>query len=322
VIQQISNIPWQHNNAHRGYPFHDKATLIDTDGNELPDDVIVDCHLWFPGTVGEKVMVSSVGISTHLTSVTFSVAGNSFRPLAGITVVGKVTPGRNYHLSPLVDGVGGWVTFGPGANKEVMHFRFPYAVGDAVQRSELLTRSARAYDVSGFVTSLRKFGRADGMTGVVSFVSSTPEQLIIERGLRTIEGVGEVEAVIFRLNASVSVDVYSRFLSECDKTPDSNLCLKPHISAINEVTPDCNGAITINFEEVEDPLTGPIISIDMETDEDSTGHVKINSAIGMAEVCARGIPDLNNQLSRCESCEEFIWPGPFEGYVPRFESTP
>ena len=319
MIQQIVNIPWQHNNAHRNYPFHDKATLVDVDGNEMDTDVITDCHIWAPGDLAQPIMVSSVGISEHLTSVTFSLVSNTFQPLAGLTVAGGIVPGRNYRISPFIPGVEGWVTFGAGAIKSQQHYRFPYAVGDSVQKSELLPRVSRTYDVSGFVTSIRKAGRADGMVNLVSLISSSPEQLVIEKATRTVADVGEVDAIVFRLNSQITgVSIYSRFLSECDKTPDSNTCRKPHITAINEATPDCNGAITLIFEEIIDVDTGAIIVPTLDTDAIGGGHLKINSVLGMVPMCDRTVPDLVNSLSRCDECESFSNPGPFDDYTPRF----
>jgi len=315
---KIVNIPWQETNNHRNYPFHDRSSRKDINGSKLPTDVITDVHIWFPDSLGSKCVVSSIGISSGIASITFGAidGSNNVTPLGAVSVVKPVIEDRQYPINSFVDGVMGWVSFGAGANNYTNQFNTFSVTGSGIEATELLATSAKAYTVSG-VTKIKQQGRDATLQGLVNLVSTEPNRFKVSVEQRTIETVGTVDCLVFGLNEEVAgPDIYQEFLYKCDVSPDSGTCLRDPITSINSAVPDCNGQITVIFDEVEDTGLGRLTTINIVEGD----RMVLDFDLGMSDVCQGVFPTFaNDQVTKCDDpCDDFDDNGPFDGYVPQY----
>jgi hypothetical protein len=311
----LSGMQWLTANANRNYPLEDYATKRDASGNELPDGLLADLHVWFPEELGRCVFISSVTISPLLVSLTLAVhavrpfqdsAAQAFIPLAAVTVPTPLQPGLNYPLRPFAPGVGGWLTFGPEAGG------LPpgsYRFDDPVQTA-ILPHLARMYPITG-VLSLGRLGYETKLTGVVTIKSNSPETLVIEKRQETILGVTR-DALVFRLNEEESGhDIFKRFVGPCGGVPESNTCKFPQISSIGGAVPDCNGVIKLYINEIwQEPDGGPDLVLSYantanngsEPAGSGQGHtVNLDYNRGLGDICKKA-PDQFAQNSD-DSCD-------------------
>lgn len=281
-----TNIQWENYNSQTKYPFRDTATCVDNSGNELPKDVIVDMHIWYPvtnsisSTETHRIFVTSVTVSPNLVSVTFGLDDGSgdLIPLGAISVGPTVIPYKNYAISPFVDGFAGWIAFGE-ALKHVSGLQS--WVFSNSSKTAILPRCAKPYKLEyAGVTSIINSGGFTSIDGDIKLLSGDTNTLVVERATRTISG-NPVEAIVFRLNEQKStVDVHKSFVGPCDVSPYSGTCLKPPIFDINAVVPDCNGNINISIVEVVNPDIGSIMTVEVQPN-----NVIFHFKFGMSSLC-------------------------------------
>lgn len=130
-------------NSSRPFPVDDSATSTGDSGERLPENIIVDCNLRFPSTLGNYAYIAGVTVTPTLVTVLILAAASpdaaaGFVPLASVTLPKPFVIQRPYRLTPLAPGVGGWIVFGDGIGENfVGRFSTP--------RQGLLTpRCARA----------------------------------------------------------------------------------------------------------------------------------------------------------------------------------
>jgi len=304
----FNNLEWGNLNANRVYPFSDTASRVDDSGNRLPEDLLVDCQVRAPATgYGEaygSIFVGSVSVSPGLVSLTLlACTGSTVEPVAALSLVRPVTPYRNYPLSPLKAGTAGWVAFGKGVESgETRSYRFS-TPADSV----LLPAAARLYK-SGGVTSLSVADRGVTLQGQIKLVSGSAEELEIVREARTIDGQ-ERDALVFRMiRRSDGDNPMGDYVGPCGHSPDSNNCLRPVIRAINEVTPDCDGKITLTFQEVLlAGLGGGLLTVELDGEK-----ILLHYGLGMSDICPPKYEKfVGDQANNCDDpCDAFDDPLP------------
>ena len=246
---------WYNLNAARHYPLDTAATGDSDKGENMPPDVLVDCHLRFPETVGRYAYISSLYASANLVSITFLASnapaidtdcGSSssqtmqpFTPLAAISIpLDEFVPGIQFPIDALYPGVGGWVVLGYGAFKNNYAGRF-----STVQQGMLAMRTARSYKILP-IESLAKLHNSTELTGLVLIKAGNDIEIVKDQ--RLIKGEWR-DAMIIRLSNDVEQSVLSKYIGPCGGRPESNSCLKPAIESINSVKPDCDGNIKLSF---------------------------------------------------------------------------
>ena len=165
---------WLNGNEARAYPLHERGTRRAVGGGVLPNNLLVDAHICLPKSAGNFVYLSSVGVTSKLVSLTFAATWNSpfqsapssageegFTPVAVLTLVKPVTKFKNYRLTPMYPGVGGWVALGGGINLSSLSLLF-----DGPEATQLLDKAVRTYDDIP-VTSLSKLNVSSKLTGLV-----------------------------------------------------------------------------------------------------------------------------------------------------------
>ena len=116
----VRNPGWYNMNAGRAYPLDDTASCLDDSGERLPSTVLVDAKLAVPASAGRYVLLSAISSTPRLLSLIFTAADTETTtagvPVACLHIVKPVAIHRQYAVTPLLPGAGGWVAFGPDAN--------------------------------------------------------------------------------------------------------------------------------------------------------------------------------------------------------------
>lgn len=323
----IRNQNWYDLQATRRYPLDDRSTGIDDNGGLIRDNILVDCHIRYPDTLGDFVYVQGITVSAGLVTLVFGVAASlsatGGTSIAAVTLPLPITQNINYPVRDLYPGVAGWVVLGPGV-AEPFSGRYSTAA-----QSLVAARNARAYRPLP-VSSLRKVSTAAGLTDVVNIAAAAP--IVVTRETITVGG-SEKQALVFRLNGAVGdEEALKYFLGPCGQRPESGTCPKPAIETINGLQPDCDGNINFEF----DGFTGyPYVNC---------GGVDIVSDIGLSEACYAGAPKSRRRSQdKCnltsDSLDDANWydpltptkPGtiiisseslPDEGYPPTCATVP
>lgn len=315
-MSEVSNLQWCNLNEIRNYPFEDGVSKLSDAGVALPDNVVVDLSIAFPGTLGQEAFVSSVGITKNLVSITVCAKnGSTFTPLAAFSSkVSDVNPYFNYDLKPLSDGVAGWVSFGKGI-ESVGNWLF----SDTTQ-TKLLPKVAWAYSEDG-VTSIGKLNTSDKLSGDIKLKSDGSEALKIEyvsstSALARVVNGSPVNAIVLSLNTDTfGKELYERFLGPCDTSPESGTCRKPVIFAINGAIPNCSGEITLNFSETSSNIY-PVFAV--ERVSSNLSIIEVSSNMDQATACALINPVFKDICP--DNCLESVDTGPFTSYSAQFGS--
>ena len=292
----ILNNNWFNLNSTRRYPVDDFATGETDSGIDMPNDIIADARLRFPRSAGRFASISSITCSSRIITLTFvghehhpnetstssSYSSEEFQPLAVISLPKPVTPNTPYPVRALTNGVFGWIVFGEGLEKGFLG-RFSSS-GQAV----LLPRLAYSYGAYP-VTSLSILDNQDKLTKDITLRGIG--DLKITKESRYIEGVGTTDAMVFRLeNQSSTSSIFKKYIGKCQGKPESESCMKESVEYINDIYPDCNGNININFSQnglhqkeiVDSVLVG----------------IALEMPLGLAEACTSNdyLPDSGGNL--------------------------
>lgn len=284
----------QNRNETRNYPLHDRATRIGVDGTLLPNTILADAHLAVPRSAGTDVFVSSVGISEHLISITF-MAGwrpiwgvahwNQFKwgtwpiALGAVTVQKPVTLYRNYPVTALYPGFGGWVAFGAGVEDiDALNIRFNDPTSGL-----LAAKAVHNYDVP----PVRSLGSTENTLQLMGLVhlQGQPGLVRVQKEIRTIDGINrEVLAIgLDTAGAADPVSLLLRYAGPCGRPEQRNCPAGKALRTINGVAPDCHGNIRIRVEGLDATVTG--ITAGTPDNKQASGNI-IDLPIGLDDVCS------------------------------------
>jgi hypothetical protein len=290
----IINNNWFNLNSTRRYPLDDLATGESDTGADFPNDIITDLRIRFPRSAGRFASISSINCSTKIVTVTIighelhpsieAVQGSSesFKPLAVVSIPRPVIANVPYKLKGLEKGVFGWIVFGEGVEKQYSA-RFSNA-----SQALLMPRLAHYY-VNHPVTSVSVNNSEAVLTGDITLRAIGDLKII--KGQRSVRDVGLVDAFIFRLeNSATGENLYKKYLGRCQGRPESESCNKISVEYINDISPDCDGNINLEFSRNE--LRGKDI-----IDSDMRG-IAVEIPLGLAEACTRNdyLPDNQGRL--------------------------
>lgn len=240
----VRNQNWYDLQEGRRYPLDDLSTGRDDASEPIADNILVDCHIRFPESLGTRAYVSAITVSANLVSVIISAAADEnspagFTPIAAISLSKPLQIGTNHAVQPLVAGVAGWVAFGSGVGE---NFQGRYS---APIQTVISPRCARPYrDLP--IPTLGKINLATALSGVVKILGRTPVTATYE--IVDVENE-QVPAIVFRLTGDlVAYNPLKEFGGPCKGRPESGTCAKPGLQNINGVQPDCLGNIEISTD--------------------------------------------------------------------------
>lgn len=238
----IVNHNWYAGHATRLYPIDDRATGLTDTGRKLPVDILVDCQLRWPESAGRYAYLGGITVTSRLVTAVFMAADSpdaatTFTPLAAVSLVKPVAAFTYVPVQALLPGVGGFVVFGDLLEGFSGQFSTP-------QQSLLAHRIGQAYPQPP-VSSLRKKGRAVGLTGLVRMLAGP--DLTVTAETVTVAG-STTTALVFRLvDGTVARNVLSLYTGPSGARPESRNCSRAGVETINGVGPDCDGDISLVF---------------------------------------------------------------------------
>lgn len=249
----ILNNNWFNLNSTRRYPIDDFATGESDEGFDIPNDIITDIRLRFPRSAGRFASISSINCSKKIVTITIvaheynpsdinvSAGAETFQPLAVISLPKPVTANTPYQLNAITNGVFGWIVFGEGIEKQFSG-RFSNA-----DQAFLMPRLAYSYG-SYPVTSLSIIDDAVKLTKDITLRGIGDLKVSIDNV--TIAGIGLRKAMVFKLeNTTSDTNLFEKYKGNCQGRPESESCKKISVEFINDMQPDCNGNIDINFDQ-------------------------------------------------------------------------
>lgn len=265
----VRNQNWYDLQSGRRYPIDDTSTCLDDAGNLLPNDIIVDCHIQAPSALGDSLFIQAVTITDNIVTVLIGVStSGTVASIAAISLQKPVESFVNYSVTPLTDGVAGWIVFGAGI---VNAFSGRYATS---AQTKIAPRNAPLYSALP-VTAIGKQGLSQALTGIINIICDTP--IVFEKKVIEINGK-QATAVVFKLDGTVGNFDYnplSYFLGPCGSRPESGTCPSQPIETINGVAPDCAGNINI---------VGDGVTIQPFTD---CGGFGVDVGLGLADACKK-----------------------------------
>lgn len=249
----ILNNNWFNLNSTRRYPIDDFATGESDEGFDLPNDIITDIRLRFPRSAGKFASISSINCSKKIVTVTIvahelnpsnvnvSYGSETFQPLAVVSLPKPITANTPYQLNAIINGVFGWIVFGEGIEKE---FSGRFSNADQALLMPKLAYSYGSYPV----TSLSVINDAVKLTKDITLKGIGDLKVSIDE--MTIAGIGLRKAMVFKLeNTASNANLFEKYKGNCQGRPESESCKKISVEFINDMQPDCNGNIDINFDQ-------------------------------------------------------------------------
>lgn len=303
----VRNQNWYDLQEGRRYPLDDLSTGIDDAGEPIADNIIVDCHVRFPNTLGTFAYVSALHVSANIVTAIISVADSVdspavFKPIAAISLAKPIETGVNQPITPLVPGVAGWVAFGSGIAEN-------FAGKYSTPIQTLITqRCARPYRPLPIPT-LGKIALSTALSGIVKILGRSPVVATYE--ITDVEDK-QVPAIVFRLVGNLGDDnVLDNYGGPCKKRPESGTCDKPGLQNINGVTPDCAGNIQVTA------VGFSVIPFSNDQGECDGGFDLITDR-GLAQACAENSVPYKRYTDLCipnqseDSDGLTYWPDPLD----------
>lgn len=267
------SLGWYAQNRSRSYPLEGYATAKDDSGQLLPESLIADLKLRFPGDENSRAFVRYAAAGKTLSVVIANESGD----LASATIKREAV--RDWKPVPLVStipGVYGYVVFGATSEFGVWTF-------SSVNQSGLSVRAAAPQPYFNSPARLSRQG-FEPMQGPVTRLIGDGD-VRVERAKRTLLGQ-ERDAVVVSLATQQERDVLAEYAGPCGRRPESKTCGDPlPIEDINGVKPDCCGRVFIEFRGCVDMLPlanacGVLVQCEVTADEACPPSRKLPNEIG------------------------------------------
>lgn len=304
----IINAHWYTINESINYPLDDSATCIDNDGNRLPSNILVDANIRWSRLYGNYLFLSSVTVNKNLVTLTFQVANSlsstTFNPIGVLTLRQPVQENIHYPITPLVKNAGGWVVFGSGVKISADNANSYSGLFSSPQQSFFAPRAAFPYrplavKSLGVLHSLHFIENDIVRLRVTPPLYARVEERVINSinrkviviGLQQLHTQSDASQVVTGSNIiSTGESVYELFAGPCRGRPESQNCPdgKVAIEAINSVTPDCDGEITLEFSGCA--LVGQVLAPNNNT-------IVLECDRGFDDICVGpALPDSSGNL--------------------------
>ena len=285
---------WTTKNNRRKYPLDDLATAAAVDDGLLPESFITDLHIYIPRYVYETgdsltyAYISSATCSENAISLTLlgatkplrahdgggtatELTGADFVPLAVLNLpTSTMVPYRNYAISPLLEGVHGWISFG-SAHGDGLRFALRFEPTSAL----LAPQAVQPYDYAP-VTSVTGGAGFTLLHGDIALEGTGPLSIDLES--RYLGGEASPRQVVV-INMDPDSDTLSAYTGPCGGRPESNTCNNVPIISLGGVTPDCEGNVTLDISGVQAYLNA------------EGGGLCLDTNVNVYDACARTLPD-------------------------------
>jgi hypothetical protein len=314
----VRNQNWYNLQATRRYPLDDKSTGVDNSGGFIRDDIIVDCHIRFPESLGNWAYVQGITVTPNLITVIFGAAADETSQtgttIAAVSLAKPATPYVNQTVTAIYPGVSGWVAFGPGIDNDFIgRYTTP-------AQTLIAQRNARPYQALP-IPSIGKENVNKALQNLVRITANSPVTVtyVDENDLPQEQrwpkynpytdttNYAPIRALVFSTETpTAGFNPLTNFLGPCGQRPESETCTKTPIERINGVAPDCQTG-NINITVAGGGLSvRPFIEC---------GGIDITTPRGLAEACQRDPKSEKTRKDECcegdDALADYCWP-PFD----------
>lgn len=221
-------IQYCNENEGRKFPFADAASLVSVAGLQLPNNIIVDLNITIPSTL-TGVYCPLINITPNVISI--SLASSTLGLLVGSFPRATLVPYASYALSPVIDDVSGWVSFGTGVTQNSF-----YKFTDATQ-SGIAPKCINYIDVLPVKRFIKLGSSLDAYVSDIVKLKARGDLVISKHET-------DPSIIVMELKNP------DRFVGPCNKLTDIKVdAMQPNVSlhSINNVTPDNDGIIIFEF---------------------------------------------------------------------------
>ena len=219
--------------------------LVGTDDLGIPSDVLVDLQVQAPTPLGNQLQVLSCSITDLVVSVVLGINGVAVgyltRPNA-LTLVHEP-----YEITPVVDGVFGFVVFGQGCKTNKLRVDGPYAVVPVCLVSYQAEVSPWTLMVGGHAVD----GIVEIAVGVGLKIAARQLNLQLPTG-----GTKLTTALVISADSTQTLE---EPVIRCQMRADGVLGDLP-LRSINGIAPSTDGSMTIAVLSTRPTTTSPVIT--------------------------------------------------------------
>jgi hypothetical protein len=259
------------------YPISDGADC------SLPRGILVDCSLRFPDSLGRYAFVSAAAVDAERVRLVFSASWKPAVetleeqdddeetptiPIAELLVTQPATVHRPLLLTPLQDGVVGYVVLGRATKvNDAASFQRVAFKCDGPECAQIVPGCAFALPSDKFVSGIRS-GVDDPLTGIVT-LNQRGDVLVSSRNRDL--GDGPEATIVFGLNPTEAI--LKKYIGPMGQRPDSGTCRRPGIERML-IEPDCDGNIDVIFHDFHQYL-----------DSRGYGGIALDVPYSLSDVC-------------------------------------
>ncbi len=209
--------------------------LVGIDDNSIPHDIIVDCVIHAPSSLGTVLAIRSISCTGLLVSLVLTIDGTDAAfittPLVGLTIHQPV------QVEGIADGVSGFVAFGAGVERTSLRVDGTYP---------LLPESLISYQFDSVQPTLAVGSYQ--LKGLVS-LDVGPGLSLTSSVMRVRNEDATITTTTVGLVGVVDPSILNDPIPGCLRPAEGNPLVSP-ITSINGVAPDCSGLLTIQVVNV------------------------------------------------------------------------
>lgn len=249
--------------------------LVGNDDNQIPEDLLVDCIVHAPSSLGSTLSILSISVTNLVVSLVLGIDGT---PVAYLTSLKELLPiHQALPITGILPGVSGFIAFGEGVNRHLLRLDGVYEMEAGSLISFIYDTSTPTVTAGGHeFFGLVKLVGANGIkiTGetldikVASGVLQTTRSALfgttpfngLQFNVSKLQG-GSVVTTVAAVFSADDPDMLNDPIPGCLRAVDGTPQVQP-ITSINGVRPDCNGELTIQIVNVQELSTSPTITAD------------------------------------------------------------
>lgn len=229
---------WLSRNSVRSYPIRQDAPRTASSGFSIPDSLLADVFLCVDNEPN-GICISSVCITPAIVTVVFASVTSGESVAMASAFPGRDEALRRKEVHSISSGVSGYVVFGSFLDEEFSDVVSSFSGTNRFDRSCVLETRC-VVDVPKFpVASLRASSSLETISGdaTMSFGGNLVAAITSGTDL-------DSEELTY---VTISLEDPAQFAPVCAEAPDQSLCGSYPILSINDVVPDINGNITVEF---------------------------------------------------------------------------
>jgi hypothetical protein len=219
--------------------------LVGIDNNLIPHDIIVDCVVHGPSSLGTTLALRSISVTDLLVSCVLTIGGTD---AAFVTVpLDTLQIHSPIQIEAIQDGVSGFIAFGGGVERASLRVDGDY---------QFLPESLISYQFDAITPTLA-IG-AHSLHGLVSLDVGTG-LTISAANMRVRNEDTTITTTTVGLISVQDPGIFSDPIPGCLRPAEGNPLVSP-ITSINSVEPDCSGALTLQIVSVLQLPTDPEVT--------------------------------------------------------------